>query len=550
MAISISLSRRFSGPVRGRSNGSRRGPTGSSGGSSAGCRTAGGGPKGCHVRFALAVLVVLVAGGLAIPPVFAGGAGELERERIRYEILQDLYRETETYRVVVAAVVAPGVPEERRTVLGGYLRVVRDIVGDIPVRYLDEVEREGLAARRIAEYRREIDDEIDTRIRGIHRTRVETREDRRDPRPSVEGNEEIAGLREKRAVLASIATVDLAIPEVAEIEIPPEEEFLYRWTLQDAEGIARQREADLLLYAVVEPIDDLFIFTVHLYHPVDDIDTEVLRIVSTAEGIPVDIERYRREIVTAVSGRPLGAVTVNAVGDGGAPEEEARIYLGDDLIGVGTGRDGYVPAGAYRVRGTTPDGRTRMRLVEVSEEELTSVTLRFGEPRENPVTIRSVPPGASVYRGVLWQGYTPLAVPRPPESLSYTVSRDEYYSSRLEIGPETPDEVETVLVPIGYDWEEETKLSRDRFYRSFGAFALSVGVPLILYGTYQDYSGLYPGGVARSDLSVDEQRRLQGEVNALYYGYYGSLALSAGLFTHMIWRLVDYIRTAQEYHER
>jgi hypothetical protein len=39
-------------------------------------------------------------------------------------------------------------------------------------------------------------------------------------------------------------------------------------------------------------------------------------------------------------------------------------------------------------------------------------------------------------------------------------------------------------------------------------------------------------------------------VNALYYGYYGSLALSAGLFTHMIWRLVDYIQTAQEYHER
>ncbi len=535
MARSTSLSRRSSAPVQGRSNPSRRGLAGLPGDVS---------------RFVAAVLGIVLASVVAVPGVSAGGAGELGSERIRYDILRELYRESETYRVDVAAVVAPNVSKERRSVLGGYLRIVRDIVGDIPVRYLEDAEREDLAVRRIAEYRREIEDEIDSRIREIHRFRIETREDRRNPRPTVDENEGIRALRRELDVLESIESGDLAVPEVAEIEIPAEEEFLYRWTLWDPEGIARQREADLLLYAEVEPIEELFVFTVHLYHPLNDTDREVLRVVATAEDVPVDIERYRREIVSAVAGRPLGEVTVTAVGEGGAPEEEAKIYLGDELIGVGSGRDGYVPAGAYRVRGTTPDGRSRTRLIEVVEEESTTVTLRFDELRAQPVTIRSVPPGASVYRGVLWQGYTPLTVPRPPESLSYTVSLDEYYSSRFEVGPETPDEIETVLVPIEYDREEATKLSRDRFYRSFGAFALSVGVPIILYGTYQDYGGLYPGGVARSDLSVEEQERMQGEADTLFYGYYGSLALSAGLFTHMIWRLVDYIQTAQEYHEQ
>ena len=166
------------------------------------------------------------------------------------------------------------------------------------------------------------------------------------------------------------------------------------------------------------------------------------------------------------------------------------------------------------------------------------------------MTITSNPPGASVYRGVVWQGFTPLAVPRHPQPTAYTLSRDDYYDSRLEIGPNSPDIVERILISREYDWEAETKASRDRFYRSFGWFALSVGVPIILYGTYQDYAGLYPDGVARGDLSAAEQERLQREVNAVFYGYYGSIALSGGLFANMIWRLVQYVQTAQGYHTR
>ncbi len=143
-----------------------------------------------------------------------------------------------------------------------------------------------------------------------------------------------------------------------------------------------------------------------------------------------------------------------------------------------------------------------------------------------------------------------MRIPRPDELTSYSIVKENYYDSRLELSSTSPQNVETVLVSRGYDWEEETRLSRERFYRSFGLFSLSVGVPIILYGAYQDYTGLFPSGSVRPDLSDEERQRVVREGSALFYGYYGGIALSAGFFGNMIWRLVDYIRTAQGYHTR
>ncbi|MCG8478014.1 MAG: hypothetical protein MI724_02885, partial [Spirochaetales bacterium] len=139
---------------------------------------------------------------------------------------------------------------------------------------------------------------------------------------------------------------------------------------------------------------------------------------------------------------------------------------------------------------------------------------------------------------------------RPTQETSYTIAREGYYDSRVVVGPDSPSRIERVLIAADGDWVESVERSRDRFYRSFGAFVLSVGVPILINGVYQNYTGLYPGGVARSDLSQEEQDRLQPQVDALFYGYYVGIGLSAGLFANMIWRLVDYVQTAQGYHTR
>lgn len=524
MAISTRLLRRFSGNAPDRSN------------------------RVGFNRFSCTGLVLsfLVAG---VTAVHAGGTDE-EFARNRYNLLQELNSPRLEYQVVPGAVVAPDIPESQRSVLGAYIRIVRDIVIDLPTRYLDDQERSAIAASELRRRREDVSRRIDDRIREIDRERMERETGPEATVPDRESDTRLRTLHDEREVLDSIDEGDIDIPEEAHLSVPSEDEYRLRWTLSTAEPISRATEADLFLYLTVDPLDELYVVTVRCAVPVLDTDREVLRIVAAPDAVATQLERYGRDIVHAVANRPVSDLFVSASDADGNEVADARLYLDDELMGIGSGRNPYVPAGTYEVRGVTPDGRTERRRISVGEGEELRISVLFPEEVPREVTITSRPPGASVYRGVVWQGFTPLAVPRPPQPTPYTLSRDEYHDSRVEIGPESPDVVERILISREYDWESETKASRDRFYRSFGWFALSVGVPIILYGTYQDYAGLYPGGVARGDLSAAEQQRLQREVNAVFYGYYGSIALSGGLFANMIWRLVQYVQTAQGYHTR
>ncbi|MFA7566617.1 MAG: hypothetical protein WCY01_06290, partial [Alkalispirochaeta sp.] len=59
---------------------------------------------------------------LLLTPVLLSAAGNGEVEaRERYDLLQELKPETLTYTVVAGAVAAPDIPDDRRSVLGGYL---------------------------------------------------------------------------------------------------------------------------------------------------------------------------------------------------------------------------------------------------------------------------------------------------------------------------------------------------------------------------------------------------------------------------------------------
>ena len=497
---------------------------------------------------------------LLLTPVLLSAAGNGEVEaRERYDLLQELKPETLTYTVVAGAVAAPDIPDDRRSVLGGYLRLVRDIAAEIPVRYLTDTERRALAEERLAGERRRIERDIDQRLLQLDRQELQTYsiENRAKPNraapnqaQSVRDDKRLKTLRHRIEVLDTLTVSDFALPETVKLKIPGEDTYTFRRNLSDPYGLARERDADLFLYIDVRTLDELYLLTVHLYVPILKTNSEILRIVAAPEEVPLHLERYRRQIVHAVAAAEVSDVTITAVNPAGQPVDNARLYLEGRLIGVGRGRDAYLPAGTYTISGMTPDGRERQRMITVPPGTEKIFPLLFIDEPQGSVEIATTPPGAAVYRGVEWQGVTPLTVPRPLIPTSYTVVHENYYDGRIEIGPETQDRIERVLISREYDWEADTRLSRDRFYRSLGFFAVSVAVPIVLYGTYQDYLGLFPGGTPNRNLSESERTRVYNESTAVYYGYYGSLALSAGFFGNMIWRLVDYIRTAQGYHTR
>ena len=76
------------------------------------------------------------------------------------------------------------------------------------------------------------------------------------------------------------------------------------------------------------------------------------------------------------------------------------------------------------------------------------------------------------------------------------------------------------------------KKARDEFYTSFGWFAASLPLPLFSYAFYVDN---YVLGFNTGSTSA----QLTGQI--FYYSYYAGVAISAALFTWMVFRIIHYV---------
>lgn len=492
------------------------------------------------------LLLATVLALAATPILYAGGSAELEAEaELRERLIADLSLAEAEYTVVLTTVVTPDIPEEDRIVLGSYVQVLRDIATGLPWRYLDEGEQRALAEDRLRREEERVIAAIESRRLSIERGRLEAR-----PDGAATDDDQLRTLDEERARLATVTAADVFVPDRMPVQLL-EGEYEFRRVFPTAEGETLQRDDNrLFLYLTIEALGSDYVFTVRSWLPVMERDREVLRIIAAPADIADQLETYERTLVAELAGRPLAVVNVRA-GDGeGGTLEEARLFMDGAFLGVGRVVEPYLPEGSYTFTARLPDGRAAERTVAIGPDDRTSLVVAIVEEEPDTVFLTSEPAGALVYRGALWQGFTPLPVPRPTEETSYTIAREGYYDSRVVVAPDSPNRIERVLIAADDDWVGSVERSRDRFYRSFGVFILSVGAPILINGAYQNYAGLYPGGIARTDLSQEEIDRLQPRVDALFYGYYASIGLSAGLFANMIWRLVDYVQTAQGYHTR
>jgi len=149
----------------------------------------------------------------------------------------------------------------------------------------------------------------------------------------------------------------------------------------------------------------------------------------------------------------------------------------------------------------------------------------------------------------VWQGVTPLALPRPGTPQTVILSAEGFLDETVVLSPEAPGEIVRELVPDPGNWPEVVQERRDRFYRAFGWFALSIPVPVMLNGMYQDIAALYPGGQPSSELSDAEAQRLAGTANTLLWSARGATVVSVGLFVNMTVHLIQYIRAGQYAHD-
>lgn len=486
-------------------------------------------------------LVVALAVFLCTVPVAARGTREDDGGAELEALARRLSPADPQVTVAVGLVVAPEVPREDRPVLGSWVQVLRDTLSEVENRRLPPREVDARRAARVAAEQRRLAVEQDRLLAAAEVNRLRRRDSSADP---------LASLEREEALLRQLDPRTIALPDHLPV-VFSRDEYLFRRTIAGPDVWREQLDVDILVYLVVEPLDDLYLVSVRMHSPwLDPKDREVTRIVAEAEQAIRQLERAAAAAAAQIAGRDLAGFTLSVVDYAGMPVSGARVFLEGDPLGFAPVTRRFVDPGEYTFSVVTDTHQEASATVVLQAGSMESVRVEIPPFDGAVVEVRTDPPGAWVYVAGKWEGTTPLSVPVPRRAVEVTLVREGFHESRITIGGRTPAVVERTLVPLSYRWEEEVESARNRMYRSLGLFVVSLAIPVVANGLYQDIGGLFPGGTARQDLSPEEQDRALQRANALFWTYYGGVALSTGLFGNMLVRIVQYVRTAGEYHDR
>jgi hypothetical protein len=253
-----------------------------------------------------------------------------------------------------------------------------------------------------------------------------------------------------------------------------------------------------------------------------------------------------------------------------APREEIYSYLGEaagGLMRIVVGADYSIlalhvtPGGAaisldgeQRTAGSlittpghhvlsvaAPDCIPEQRELDLPSGVETTVQIALNAVEGVPMTVESDPPGASVYVDSVRQGRTPWTMDKPSLKRHLLLSMDGYLdgtgradllspqvlSVRMDTDLSAPDQVQ--------------KDQRDRFYVSFGALSVSIPVPLFLFFASQDFSVAAAKAKKSGFPNADS---LASAGNLCLWSAVGGVAACVGLFTYMVFTIMDYIAAA------
>ncbi len=478
---------------------------------------------GATVLLGIAMLL-----GTAVPRALADDIPELDRrERLRVGVAQFGAEELEPRYRDLAATLAEIVLED-----------------------LAAVERRALSAAEIEAYREELLAEARRSAREtVQRRRVErdraffatgTREEQR--RREREAAERLEAAKEELRRLEELSAGEIAVASEKPLErtrelLPP--------LGRDPQRVLEQKNLDLVIGGTLERLEGYLYLQVEGYarglgSPVFETD-----FVALPGELYAELERGLDEISGMVLGRDWSTVVVET-GD-----RETRIAIDGRVVGYGAVRERFLEPGSYTVVVEDQAGERRSEELQLEAGELRSLDFTTDEDRRPYTRIETDPDTASLYLQSLWKGTTPLELTLPPEDQLALIRRDGYLDSRAVFGPDSDAQFERTLQPDVEDQAARLRDSRDRFYRAFGYFVLSVPVTLILNGVYENLSSAVPReGAPIEGLSPDERDRIAMQRETAYWATVGAFTVNVGLFVNMAVRLYQYIRTGEEAHYR
>lgn len=469
--------------------------------------------------------------------------GTLEEQLSDEELPED---GREVWRVEILGVHTDPGDRELVGVATGIPQMLQDALEAVETHQLSLAERRAIARRALEALledallrRNELQNELDGLPFSDQPTLARREEMRRVTEELREAEERIAEIRATEQ-----ERIEVALDKPVELLVAEEPEFT---PIYDLARRAEEQESDTLIYGELQRSGGYLFFTLYEYSYHLDRERELATTASLPEELSENLGQIEAAAQRAVAGRPVAPLSVRITG---YEPERAEVFVEEESRGFGSLDIPLLPLGRVSLRIEHPATPTVERMVRVSGDGENLVEVEIPDPETGYVAVVSEPAGASIYIDSLWQGTTPYMIRRPAEDRQVRLSLEEHYDSQFTIGPRSPDLINRELLPESIEWEAEVEAKRDRFYRSFTWFVLSLPAPIILNGVYGNLATLFPGGRARSGLSQAEADRRLDQANAVFYSYYATLGISVALFGNMVYRIVDYIRTGEGYHDR
>jgi hypothetical protein len=126
--------------------------------------------------------------------------------------------------------------------------------------------------------------------------------------------------------------------------------------------------------------------------------------------------------------------------------------------------------------------------------------------------------------------------------VTYRLVSEGYFDRYETVSAEGPSRVETTLKRRIVDPTEWQEVRRKRFFRSLGALALSVPIPIVSYALALDSATARTNTVRGSE----EYDRFTRRATISYALYLGGIFVSAVLGLNMALDLGEYVRYAED----
>ena len=301
---------------------------------------------------------------------------------------------------------------------------------------------------------------------------------------------------------------------------------------------ARQQEVELLIWGTLEEYQGYLYFEIFALSP--HLGKEVLayRDAVQPEEIALLLADINQELAAIVLGSKSVSITIH-------PEPaESEIYLDGAFVGSGVTALKFLLPGEKILRVSCQGYLEEYRQIELLPGEHYDLSIALAAGDMEYMSVSSKPQGASVYHGSQRLGRTPLeiAMPAPAVSSRLLLRKEGYSDYPFYLDSSFIGNIDLTLESNILEESVVQTKKRDKFYSAFGIWALTVPLPLFLYGITSDYALAYQDAAVSGNLS--EKSRLQSTGQVFYYSYLGALFINGSLFLRMMFNLFDYINSA------